>query len=118
VFGNDPTLEDAERARFRGGIAAQHPMPAPVDPSLKGKEKAQKTKERQAEVKQRDADLKADLAAHKPEEDRTRRGGGTYESFLGPMFQRPGKTLFTSATSRPGRTSSIRTLMIRNARSW
>jgi len=101
VFGNDPTLEDAERARFRGAIAAQHPMPAPVDPSLKGKEKAQKTKERQAEVKQRDADLKADLAAHKPEEDRLAEEAGTYEAFSGPMFQRPGKTLFTSADLTP-----------------
>ncbi len=101
VFGNDPTLEDAERARFRGAITAQHPMPDPVDPSLKGKEKADKTKERQAAVKQRDADLKADLAAHKPEEDRLAEEAGTYESFSGPMFQQPGKDLFKSEDLKP-----------------
>ena len=101
VFGNDPALEDAERARFRGGIAAQHPMPDPVDPSLKGKEKAQKTKERQAAVKQRDADLKADLAAHKGEEDKLAEEAGTYEAFSGPMFQRPGTTLFTASELTP-----------------
>ena len=100
-FGHDQALGDAERARFRGEITAQHPLPAPVDPSLKGKEKAQKTKERQAEVKQRDADLKADLAAHKPEEDRLAEEAGTFESFSGPMFQQPGKTLFTSADLKP-----------------
>jgi hypothetical protein len=101
VFGNDPTLEAAERARSRGEITAQHPLPEPVDPSLKGAEKAQKTKERNAEVKQRDADLKADLAAHKPEEDRLAEEAGTYEAFSGPMFQQPGTTLFTSADLKP-----------------
>jgi len=95
VFGNDPALEDAERARFRAGITAQHPAPPPVDSALKGKEKADKTKERNAQVKQRDAELKADLAAHKPEENRLAEEAGTYEAFSGPMFQHPGKELFT-----------------------
>jgi hypothetical protein len=96
VFGNDPALEDAERARFRSEITAQHPMPDPVDPSLKGKEKAQKTKEHQADVKQRNAELKADLAAHKGEEKRVAEEAGTYESYSGPMFQHPGAKPFTS----------------------
>ena len=101
VFGNDPTLEAAERARFRGAITAQHPMPEPVDPSLKGAEKAQKTKDRNAEVKQRDADLKADLAAQKPEEDRLAEEAGTYEALSGPMFQQPGTTLFEASDLTP-----------------
>lgn len=101
VFGTDPQLEKDARAKFKADVESHHPMPAPVDPSLKGKDKAQATADRQKEIVQRGKDIKAEMATRKAEGDKLAEEANTYEAFSGPMFQRPGTKLFTEGEIKP-----------------
>ncbi|MEP6762795.1 MAG: DUF4157 domain-containing protein [Gemmatimonadaceae bacterium] len=101
VYGTDPTLEKAARAQFKAGVEASHPLPPPVDPALKGADKATATKDRNAVVKQRGADIKAELKSRKGEQDALAEEANTFEAFSGPMFQQPGTTLFKDSDIKP-----------------
>jgi hypothetical protein len=101
VFGTDPQLEKEARDKLKADIESHHPMPKPVDPSLKGKDKLKATADRQKEVKHRAEDIKAETTARKAEGDRLAEEANTYEALSGPMFQRPGTKLFTDSEIKP-----------------
>jgi hypothetical protein len=101
VFGTDPQLEKEARAKFKADVESHHPMPAPVDPSLKGKDKIQATADRQKALKHRQEQIKAEMTARKAEGDKLAEEANTYEAFSGPMFQRPGTKLYTESEIKP-----------------
>ncbi|MEP6781472.1 MAG: DUF4157 domain-containing protein [Gemmatimonadaceae bacterium] len=100
-YNPDSTLRDRAAAQFKAGIEASHPTPPPVDTKLKGTDKKTATTQRAAAVKQRSADVQADLTARKAQGDALAEEAYETESFSGPMFQRPGTTLYTSAEMKP-----------------
>jgi hypothetical protein len=99
-YGSDPELGERARRQFRAQVEASHPMPPPVDPALRGAARAQALRDRQQAVRQRQADIQAELTARRAEETRLVEEASRYEAFSGPLFQRPGTTLFTVAELR------------------
>lgn len=116
AFGYDPTLAAAESARVRQqGIAAftstlppVPPEPAPVDRALKGDAKRKAMQERAAAVaaraqalRQRQQSIQQEERRIAPQVAQAGEVAGTYEAFSGPMFQRPGTSLYSAAELLP-----------------
>jgi len=101
VYGTDPQLEKEARAKFKADVESNHPMPAPVDPSLKGADKRKAAADRRKDLAARAADIKAEMTARKAEGDALAEEANTFEALSGPMFQRPGTKLFTKAEIQP-----------------
>ena len=116
VFGWDTARGRTPRARERAHLIADFtaaqpaipPEPAPVDPSLRGQartdavaERARLVRDRQAAIRNRAAALQAEERRIQPQLDRVAADASVYERLSGPMFQRPGTTLFTAAELRP-----------------
>ncbi len=115
-YGNDPTLAAAESTRvtaervaaFTKTLPPIPPEPAKVDPTLKGDEKVTAQKERAAAVAarakiiaERDQAIAQERLRVAPEATQAGEVAGTYESFSGPMFQRPGTTLYKAEEIAP-----------------
>ena len=115
-YGDDPALAKAEEKRVREAKLAElnetlapiPEQPAALDPSLKGADRAAAQKERntavaarQAAIKDRDAQIKAAKPAIEVEAKAAGELAGTYESFGGAMFQRPGTKLYTADELKP-----------------
>lgn len=115
-FGFDPTLAAAESARVRQqGIAAftatlppVPPEPAPVDRALRGDAKRKAMQERAAAVaaraqvlRQRQQSIQQEERRIAPQVAQAGEVAGTYEAFSGPMFQRPGTSLYNAAELLP-----------------
>ena len=99
-YGSDPELGERARRAFRAQVEANHPMPPPVDSSLRGAARAQAVRDRQQALRQRQADIQAELTSRRAEETRLVQEAARYEAFSGPLFQRTGTTLFTVAELR------------------
>jgi hypothetical protein len=107
----DPTIAaDTQRvyeARIRKEVEDANPMPAEVPKPAKGASKddlnAYRTAvaERQKAVKARAAAIAAGVKARQHEATEMAEKMGTVEAFSGPMFQRPGSTLFKEDELRP-----------------
>lgn len=115
-YGYDPTLAQAEEKRVREARLAEYtatlePIPeAPgaVDKSLKGADLKAAIQQRNAAITDRQKALKkrADLIKLKKSEIEVEAKAagelaGTYESFGGAMFQRPGTKKFTAEELKP-----------------
>ncbi len=114
-FSFDPDIATAEGRRVETAglkaFEAQHPlppMPPPIDKSLKGdalkqaqKERDKALAERKQAVKDRPGEIKAERARIRPEVEKAAELAGNVEAFSGPMFQRPGTTLFTKDELTP-----------------
>ena len=101
VYGTDPTLAREADTVFRAEVDAHHAEPPPVDKTLKGKELASAKAARAKAMKQRGVDIRAELKSRDAERTGTVAQALTYEAFSGPMFQRPGETLFTEKELLP-----------------
>jgi hypothetical protein len=101
----DRVLADRARAaahsRFRGEAEAAHPLPPPVDPNLRGRERTRAERRRREELVRRRRVIDAEVRARRADEQRSAAWAGYYESFRGPMFQRPGTRLFQAAELAP-----------------
>lgn len=100
-YNFDPTLERGARRDFRAGIEASHPMPPPVDSSLRGRARRDADAARRRAVGERGAAVQAEITSRSSEEDVLAERAGTVESLSGPMFQRPGTTLYGATELRP-----------------
>jgi hypothetical protein len=100
-FGHDATLGEAERTRLHdekmAAFKATLPALPEVDPKLKGKERAAAVAARAKATQGQQSLTLAEEQRIKPELDEAAERAATYESFSGPMFQRPGTTLYTAA---------------------
>ena len=96
----DQTLATRARAAFRAEIEAAHPMPPPVNASLRGQARVQAVTARQAAVRARNQAVQADVRSRAAEADARANAAGYVESFTGPMFQRTGTQLYTVAELR------------------
>jgi hypothetical protein len=115
-YGYDPTLAAAEEKRVREAKLAEYTatlqpipeQPGAVDPKLQGAERKAAVQERNAAlaarkeaIKQRNALIKLAMPAIEVEAKQAGEVAGTYESFGGPMFQRPGTKLFAADELKP-----------------
>jgi hypothetical protein len=101
-------VETAKVAEFTSNLPPIPPVPPPVDRSLKGDALKQAQKQRADAVAARGqmiADrpnlIKAERTRIKPEAQAAGELAGNVESFSGPMFQRPGTTLFNKDELAP-----------------
>jgi hypothetical protein len=99
-YGTDSTLAAHARQRFRADVEAKYPMPESIDPTLKGAAKAAAKRDRDKAVRYRQKAINDELKTRQAEADTAATLAGHYEAFSGPMFQRPGTQLFTSAELR------------------
>lgn len=100
-----------ETRRIAAFTAAQPPLPAvppPVDPSLRGTartaaraERARLVQERDAAIRQQRADIQAERTRIQPELDVFEAQAAVSEELSGPLFQRPGTTLFAATELTP-----------------
>jgi hypothetical protein len=93
---------------FEAGLPLVPPPPPRVDRRLRGEERRAAEREFREATRARSraqAERRAAVAAERrqftPEAARLGEIGGTHEYLSGPMFQRPGTTLFTEADIRP-----------------
>jgi hypothetical protein len=115
-FDTDPYLgrkarkqeHDTRMAAFEKQLPAVPEVPKPVDKKLTGKAKtdalrqrAQLVKERQGVISGRTHDIAAEEKRIEPALDAVAAEAGTEEALSGPMFQRPGRTLFTAEELQP-----------------
>lgn len=115
-FAFDPDIASAEAQRvgtakiaeFTSNLPPIPPMPPPVDKSLKGDalKQAQKQRDdavaaRKQVIAERPNLIKAERKRIKPEVQEAAELAGNVESFSGPMFQRPGTSLFTKDELAP-----------------
>ena len=82
-------------------IADAFPMPPEVDPTLKGAQLAKAKALRQKALAERKKKVLAEQKARLPEVKLIADKAGMFEEFSGPMFQRPGRTLFTEGDLAP-----------------
>jgi hypothetical protein len=101
VYGTDPELERQARARFRTGVEASHPVPPPLDPSLRGAARTTAETERRESLRRRTAAVEAELQARQAEANTIAEQATTFEALSGPMFQRPGTQPYSGAELRP-----------------
>jgi hypothetical protein len=116
IYGFDSSLADAERARtqtqmlatFTATLPPVPPMPAAVPRSLRGAARQQAMTDRAAAVQARQQviqDRRQAIADETqriiPDLDEAAERAGTYEALSGPMFQRPGTTLFSASELQP-----------------
>ena len=101
VFGTDPKLAADAAAKFKSEIESHHPKPNEVDKKLTGKARIAAVVDYRKQVKHRNEQIKAETAARKVEGEKVVEEANTYESLSGPMFQRPGTTLYTSKEIEP-----------------
>jgi hypothetical protein len=99
-YGIDSQLADKARADFRKEIEAAHPVPAAIDPKLKGAAKTTAKREHDKAVRERNAAVAAELKSRHDEGETRATLASHFEAFSGPMFQRPGTTLFTTPELR------------------
>jgi hypothetical protein len=115
-YSTDPTLgararqaaHDKDIADFTAAQPALPPKATPVDPKLKGDALKAAKLQHDADAaarKQAEDARKAALAGEekrlKPELDKVEAEAGTVDALSGPMFQRPGTTLFKAAEIQP-----------------
>ncbi len=115
-YGYDPTLAQAEEKRVRDERVAEYtetlaPIPeepAALDKDLKGddlktavQERNSAISERQKAIKERAALIKLKMPAIQIEAKQAGEVAGTFESFGGAMFQRPGTEKFTEDELKP-----------------
>jgi hypothetical protein len=115
-FAFDPDIASAEAQRvgtakiaeFTSNLPPIPPVPPPVDKSLKGdalkqarKQRADAVAARKQMIAERPNLIKAERKRIKPEVQEAAELAGNVESFSGPMFQRPGTTLFTKDELAP-----------------
>ena len=101
--GEARRVEAAKIADFTSNLPAIPPEPPPVDRSLSGdalkqaqKQRADAVAARKKMIADRPNLIRAERKRIKPEVEEAAVLAGNVESFSGPMFQRPGTTLFTS----------------------
>ena len=115
-YGYDPTLAQAEEKRVRESKLAEYSAtlapipeePGAIDKSLKGadlkaavQERKTAISERQKAIKERAALIKLKKQEIEVEAKAAGEVAGTYESFGGAMFQRPGTKKFTADELKP-----------------
>jgi hypothetical protein len=115
-YGYDPTLAQAEEKRVREAKLAEYTatlepipeQPGAVDKTLKGDELKAAVQERntaitarQKAIKERAALIKLKKSEIEMEAKAAGEVAGTYESFGGAMFQRPGTKKFTADELKP-----------------
>jgi hypothetical protein len=115
-FAFDPDIAAAEAKRvekekidqFTSTLPPIPPMPPAVDKSLKGaalkkaqKERADAIAARNKMIRERPGLISAERKRIQPEVKQAAELAGNVESFSGPMFQRPGTTLFTETELAP-----------------
>jgi hypothetical protein len=115
-YFTDPTLGAQERrkeqdkriADFTSTLPALPAAPPPVDRRLKGDALKQARKDHDAAVaalKKARADRTRDITAEekriKPDLEQVEKEAGVVDTLSGPMFQRPGTALFTTADLKP-----------------
>jgi hypothetical protein len=99
---------DKDIAQFTATLPALPAAPAPVDPKLKGdaKKAAQQAHATAAAARKQAEDARNKAVAQeeqriKPQLEATEKREGVVESISGPLFQRPGTQLYTSAELQP-----------------
>jgi Domain of unknown function (DUF4157) len=102
------TAHDKAIGDFKSAQPALPANPAPVDPKLKGDARKQAQQEHDAAAaarKQAEKTLATAVAAEEkritPELDALEAEASTVDTLSGPMFQRPGTTLFKAADIQP-----------------
>jgi hypothetical protein len=117
-YYEDSGLINAEQTRlvtqgvtaFTTGLGPEPPEVPPIDPTLKGaallaaqKTRAAALKARQDELDRRRKAIAAERTrlTNDPEVARLSRVAGMFEELSGPLFQRPGSTLFTVDEIKP-----------------
>ena len=93
-FSTDSTLARQARDAFRAEVDQRYPMPPEVDAGLTGRDRTAAVAARGRALRERQATIARDEA------DAVARAGHV-SSLSGPMFQRPGTTLFTAAELEP-----------------
>ncbi|WP_417067314.1 DUF4157 domain-containing protein [Niveibacterium terrae] len=99
-YQTDPVLAARARREHRAGIAAAHPQPTPIDPALTGRARREALAQRRRALAQRRSEVAAEITARRGEEDELAARAGVSEALRGPLFQRPGSTLFSAAELR------------------
>jgi hypothetical protein len=115
-YDTDPTLggqarhqaHDKQIGAFTAGLPALPPKPAAIDPKLKGAARKQAKMDfdaasavrKQAETARTQA-IAGEEKRIKPALDDIADKAGTVDALSGPMFQRPGTTLFKAAEIQP-----------------
>jgi Domain of unknown function (DUF4157) len=106
--GEAQRVETAKIAEFTSNLPPIPPLPPEIDKSLKGDPLKQAQKQRADEVAARNQMIaerpnliKAERKRIKPEVQEAAELAGNVESFSGPMFQRPGTTLFNKDELAP-----------------
>ena len=100
-YSADRTFGQRARTTFRTQVAERHPPPPPIPSGLRGRDLANAQREYRRAAAQRAQDIATELRDRHQEEEAIVEAATVTESFSGPMFQRPGRQLFTAAEIRP-----------------
>ena len=94
-FRNKPI--NAMKKKLIKEVKDRHPLPKKVDPSLRGSARRNALRERRRALNRRKQAIKAELKRRKAEHKRKADRAGMYQTFTGPLFQRPGSKLYSKA---------------------
>ncbi len=99
-YGFDDALSKKASKEFREGVAAEHAKPE-LDAALLKKNPVKAKANQKAAMKKWHGEVMADIASKSAEETAAVEKASVLQEFSGPMFQRPGTTLYVAADLKP-----------------